>query len=49
MTITGRLVGIIVMFIGVGLFGVLTGFLAIAFLSPGTEEESAAMVPAYPN
>ena len=37
------------MFLGVGLFGVLTGFLANAFLSPGTEEESAAMVPAYPN
>lgn len=48
-TNTGRVVGIIVMFLGVGLFGVLTGFLANAFLSPGTEEESAAMVPAYPN
>jgi voltage-gated potassium channel len=48
-TNTGRIVGIIVMFLGVGLFGVLTGFLANAFLSPGTEEESAAMVPAYPN
>ena len=48
-TNTGRVVGIIVMFLGVGLFGVLTGFLANAFLSPGTDEESAAMVPAYPN
>lgn len=48
-TNAGRVVGIIVMFLGVGLFGVLTGFLANAFLSPGTEEESAAMVPAYPN
>ena len=48
-TNTGRVVGVIVMFLGVGLFGVLTGFLANAFLSPGTDEESAAMVPAYPN
>jgi voltage-gated potassium channel len=30
----GRLVGVLVMIVGVGLFGVLTGFLANAFLKP---------------
>ncbi len=48
-TNAGRLVGIIVLFIGVGLLGVLTGFPAHAYFSPGTGEVSAAMVPVYPN
>ena len=33
----GRLIGMFVMTLGVGLFGVLTGFLADAFLSPAKE------------
>lgn len=36
-TSTGRLVGMLTMVLGVGLFGVLTGFLANAFLSPKEE------------
>jgi voltage-gated potassium channel len=33
-TNAGRIVGVLIMIVGVGLFGVLTGFLANAFLSP---------------
>lgn len=44
-----RLVGIIVVFIGMGLLGVLIGFPANVYFSPGTGEVSAAMVPVYPN
>ncbi len=33
-TNAGRIVGVITMFVGVGLFGVLTGFLANTFLAP---------------
>jgi voltage-gated potassium channel len=39
-TNSGRLVGVLLMTIGVGLFGVLTGYLANAFLKPGSEEQS---------
>lgn len=39
-TLNGRLVGMVVMLVGVGLFGVVTGFLANKFLPSG--EESAA-------
>ncbi len=38
-TNTGRLIGMFVMILGVGLFGVLTGFLANAFLAPKEQEE----------
>lgn len=48
-TNSGRLVGIIVVFIGMGLLGVLIGFPANVYFSPGTGEVSAAMVPVYPN
>lgn len=41
-TSLGRIVGMFVMAAGVGLFGVLTGFLANAFLSPQDREERAA-------
>jgi voltage-gated potassium channel Kch len=37
---SGRLVGVLLMTIGVGLFGVLTGYLANAFLKPKSEEQS---------
>jgi voltage-gated potassium channel len=37
-TNTGRLIGMFVMTLGVGLFGVLTGFLANAFLAPAKEK-----------
>jgi len=37
----GRIVGVLIMVTGVGLFGVLTGFLANTFLSPSTEKTTA--------
>jgi voltage-gated potassium channel len=39
-TNAGRIVGVLVMTVGVGLFGVLTGFLANAFLRPTPQEEA---------
>jgi len=36
-TLSGRLVGMVVMFVGVGLFAVMTGFLANKFL-PSTDD-----------
>ncbi len=39
-TNSGRIVGIMLMTIGVGLFGVLTGYLANAFLKPRSEEQN---------
>ena len=44
-TNSGRLVGVVVMTAGVGLFGTLSGFLANAFLSPQKKEEPAAATP----
>lgn len=46
-TITGRIVGILVMTAGVGLFGTLSGFLANLFLAPPKpkEAEEAAAAP----
>jgi voltage-gated potassium channel len=37
-TNSGRIVGVLIMVVGVGLFGVLTGFLANAFLAPKSEQ-----------
>src|SRR5207245_1017237 len=34
----GRIVGVLIMVVGVGLFGVLTGFLANAFVAPKEEK-----------
>ena len=46
-TNVGRLIGMAVMMVGVGLFGVLTGYLANAFLTPSKEEdEKTQQVPA---
>ena len=46
-TNAGRIVGILVLTVGVGLFGTLTGFLANAFLAPAKEEdETEAEQPA---
>ena len=39
-TTAGRFVGVLLMTIGVGLFGVLTGYLANAFLKPTAESQS---------
>jgi voltage-gated potassium channel Kch len=39
-TNSGRIVGVLLMTIGVGLFGVLTGYLANAFLKPESEKQS---------
>jgi voltage-gated potassium channel len=47
----GRIVGVLIMIVGVGLFGVLTGFLANTFLSPSEnkpEEKSADQPAAQP-
>jgi voltage-gated potassium channel Kch len=40
----GRVIGILVMAVGVGLFGVITGFLANSFLSPKKSDEPAPPV-----
>jgi voltage-gated potassium channel len=40
-TNTGRILGIIIMTIGVGLFGTITAFLANVFIDPGDDEESS--------
>jgi len=45
----GRLVGMAVMMTGVGLFGVLTGFLANAFLAPPKKSEDAKPEPEPPS
>lgn len=44
----GRIVGVLTMVVGVGLFGVLTGYLANTFLAPSTEkpEEKSKEQPA---
>lgn len=48
-TSAGRMVGMLVMAAGVGLFGVLTGFLANAFLAPaGQDDEAMAPPPVTP-
>ena len=47
MTNKGRLLGMLVMTLGVGLFGVLTGFLANAFL--GNKDPETAPVAATPD
>ncbi len=39
-TNSGRAIGMLIMFVGVGLFGVLTGFLANKFLSPQEKTEN---------
>jgi voltage-gated potassium channel Kch len=41
-TNAGRLVGVLIMTVGVGLFGTLTGFLANAFVSPKQESTDSA-------
>ena len=38
-TNAGRLMGVLIMTVGVGLFGTLTGFLANAFVGPPEENE----------
>lgn len=40
----GRILGMFVMLVGVGLFGVVTGFLSNKFLPPATEPEETTMV-----
>jgi voltage-gated potassium channel len=44
-TNNGRLVGVAMLTIGVGLFGVLTGFLANAFLAPAKAEAEESQPP----
>lgn len=39
-TIEGRMVAILLMIVGVGLFGTITGFIASLFVDPGKREES---------
>jgi voltage-gated potassium channel len=45
-TTSGRVVGVAMLTIGIGLFGVLTGFLANAFLAPKTSEPVQGQQPA---
>lgn len=45
-TNTGRIVGVLVMTAGVGLFGTLSGFLAQSFLSPSKPRRADATAPA---
>ncbi|MFC1649480.1 ion transporter [Patescibacteria group bacterium] len=40
-TLPGRLTGMLMMLVGVGLFGVLTGFLANAFVTPKENDEES--------
>ena len=40
-TALGRFIGSLIIVVGVGVFGTLTGFLANAFLSPSKSEKSA--------
>ena len=40
-TNAGRVVGVLIMTVGVGLFGTLTGFLANAFVSPAKDSDEA--------
>jgi voltage-gated potassium channel len=50
-TTAGRLIGMVIMVAGVGLFGTLTGYLANAFLAPKTEpapEATVALAPTDP-
>jgi voltage-gated potassium channel len=42
----GRIVGVLIMVLGVGLFGVLTGFLANVFLAPASEKSDDSSTPA---
>ncbi|HEX8037115.1 MAG TPA: ion transporter [Ktedonobacterales bacterium] len=50
-TNAGRVVGVVTMVVGVGLFGVLTGYLANTFLSPKTRktQETTTDQPAEPS
>ena len=48
-TTLGRLIGTLVIVIGVGVFGTLTGFLANAFLSPSKSEAEPAAAPVAPD
>ena len=46
-TNAGRVLGVVIIVLGVGIFGTLTGFLANAFIAPKkTEEDLAAEVDA---
>jgi voltage-gated potassium channel Kch len=48
-TNAGRLVGVLVMTAGVGLFGTLSGFLANTFLTPAKKKEEPVAAPAAAN
>jgi hypothetical protein len=45
----GRLIGTLVIILGVAVFGTLTGFLANAFLAPRRSEAESAAAPAAPD
>jgi voltage-gated potassium channel len=40
---TGRIIGVLIMTVGVGLFGTITAFLANAFIEPGDDEDEPDM------
>jgi len=45
----GRLVGTLIIVIGVGIFGTFTGYLANLFLSPSKEEPAPEPIPPTPD
>jgi len=47
-TAAGRLIGVVMIFVGVGLFGIFTGYLARMFLAPRAEDapDRASAIPA---
>jgi voltage-gated potassium channel len=45
----GRLIGSVIIIVGVGLFGTITGFLANAFLSPKTPPEPEPVAAGAPD
>lgn len=44
-TFAGRIIGIFLLFAGIGLFSVLTGFIANIFLAPSDDDEASANAP----
>ncbi len=44
----GRLIGVIVMFCGIALLGVLTSFLASVFIAPAKKKPAAELAPDDP-
>ena len=46
---SGRLIGVLIIVIGVGIFGTFTGYLANLFLSPSKKDQPEETVPPEPD